>query len=494
MREIVRTIDGILNRYTMYRVVVYGLVALLSIAEVLALTGALSISATGLLLSVLALVASCYAANHLLSWGLHATANTESWLITALILACILPPVTSIERFGMVMLAGVIAMASKYLLVHRGTHIFNPVAIAAFIMSITGLLPATWWIANPTMAAFSVLLALAVLRKIRMFTLFISFGIAAGAMLLFVSGFLNGQEWGDVIKSAALSWPIIFFGSIMLSEPTTLPPTRYYQVLYAFLVGGIFGSQLHIGGVSSSPQAALLIGNLFTLAFVPSFGAMLKLKQLRPLAADIYEAVFERPKQLSFAAGQYVEWTLPHKHTDSRGNRRIFSVASSPTEPDIRIGFRHYEHSSSFKTALLGLAPGKYIRAAHVAGNFTLPVDKPEPLLFVAGGIGITPFRSMLQYLLDTGQRTDVVLVYFAAKPEDFVYTDLLQQAQDIGLVTHYITGRPQPGILERVVPDVRERTIYLSGPDALVSYHKQSLLDLHISSEQIKTDHFTGY
>lgn len=494
MRAWLKTIDAILNRFTMYRVVLYGLITLLVIATVLSRTGTLSISTLGLAGTTAAVVAACYASNRLLAWWFHAAPNTESWFISALILAFLLPPSTDTGRLALIACTGVIAMASKYLLVWRGSHIFNPAAIAAAIMSMSGLLPVTWWVANPTLITFTILLALVVLRKQRKFSLFFAFAGAAVLMLLFVSGLLHGQPVVTVLKNAALSWPIIFMGSIMLTEPTTLPATRYYQVLFGVLVGVVFSSQLHYGNVAATPQVALLIGNLFALIFVPSFGAMLRLKYLQPLSSDIYSAVFERPpRSLAFVPGQYMEWTLPHAHADSRGNRRLFSIASSPTETDIQIGFRHYERSSSFKNALLSLKPGQYIRAAHVAGNFTLPSDPAQPLLFIAGGIGITPMRSMVQYLLDTAQKRDIILLYFAAKPEDFVYRELFDAAAGIGVTTQYIVGRPDADTLERV-PDLGKRTIYLSGPDALVSGCKAMLTDMGVHRARIRTDHFTGY
>jgi ferredoxin-NADP reductase len=489
------TIDSLLNRFTMYRVVLYGLGTLLLAAEALALTGAIGISASGLAVSIVMLIIGCYLSNRLFAWWFHAAANTESWLITALILACILPPVNSISRAVLMLAAGLIAMASKYLLVRRGIHALNPAAVAAFVTSITGVLPATWWIATPWLTPFTAILALAVLRKQRKFSLFFSFAAAALLMLLYVSSVLHGTAVEDTLRNAALSWPIIFMGSIMLTEPTTLPPTKYYQIWLGVLIGVIFSSQLHYGRLAATPELALLLGNIFTTVFTPSFGRMLKLKELRALTADIYEAVFERPQgAFAFAPGQYLEWTLPHARADARGNRRMFSIASAPSEPDLRIGFRHYERSSSFKTALIALEPGKYIRAAHVAGNFTLPQDTTQPLLFIAGGIGITPFRSMAKQLVATQAQCDIVLLYFAAKQEDFVFQDVFQEAAAFGLRVQYVVGRPDAAALQNAVAGLAARTVYLSGPDALVSGCKATLLGLGIQRQRIHTDHFTGY
>ncbi|HSX05857.1 MAG TPA: FAD-dependent oxidoreductase [Candidatus Saccharimonadales bacterium] len=491
--KLLKPIDAVLNRFTMYRVVLYGLIALLAAAEGLALTGMLQLSAGGLALSIVALVVSCYAANKLCAWAARAATNTESWLITALILACILPPVSSLARFGLVALAGAVAMAAKYVLVWRGSHIFNPAAIAAFVLSTAGLLPATWWIATPALVPFTTLLAAVVLRKQRKFALAICFGLAAVAMLVLVSVGLHDRVLLETLKQAIKSWPIIFMGSIMLTEPSTLPATRYYQLLYGVLVGAVFSAQLHVGRFATSPEASLLVGNLFTLFFTPGIGMLLRLSYLQQLSPDIFQAVFEPPRRrLAFAPGQYLEWTLPHQHTDSRGNRRTFSIASSPTEADIQIGFRHYQPSSSFKTALLALKPGQYIRAAHVAGSFLLPDDPSEPLLLIAGGIGITPFRSMVKYLTDAQQTRNITLLYFANRPEDFVYREVFETARAAGVDTRYLVGRPDTAAVRANAPDFAKRTAYLSGPDALVSNCKIMLQELGV--KHIKTDHFSGY
>jgi ferredoxin-NADP reductase len=297
----------------------------------------------------------------------------------------------------------------------------------------------------------------------------------------------------EVVKGAIGSWPIIFVGSIMLTEPSTLPPTTYYQLLVAALVGIIFTSELHVGNLSASPQAALIAGNIFTLLAVPTFGAVLQLKKITKLSLNVYDLAFEKPsRNFKFTPGQYIEWTLQHAGTDIRGNRRTFSIASAPSEPEVHIGIKQYEPGSTFKKALTGLKAGKYIRVAHVAGNFTLPADAKQPLLFIAGGIGITPFRSMVTHLTAIGQKRDVILLYIAATDQDFVYRSDMDAATVVGVRTLYETGRLTKEQIAQLVPDVAKRTVYLSGPDAMVTGYKNMVRSLGV--RRTKTDHFTGY
>jgi ferredoxin-NADP reductase len=153
-----------------------------------------------------------------------------------------------------------------------------------------------------------------------------------------------------------------------------------------------------------------------------------------------------------------------------------------------------YPKSSTFKKALIALEPGKYIRVAHVAGNFTLPDDPSRPLLFIAGGIGITPLRSMLKYLIDAKQKRNIVLIYLANSSQEFVYGDVLKQAEEIGLKTHYEVNRLDASALKKTVPDLDKRQAYISGPDAMVSNYRAILNSLGMHGSSVKTDHFTGY
>lgn len=494
MHSTPKAIDAILNRFTMYKVMLYGLVLLLVAADALAWAGTISIGPMALLLSAAILGTVCYVTNELFGRIFKAPRNSESYLITALILTCILPPADSLHRALLVAFAGAIAMVSKYILVRRGSHFLNPAATAAFVVSVTGLLPATWWIASPALAPFTALLALAVLRKQRHFQLFFVFALSALLLMLYIGVGFHDQSAASVFKNAWLSWPIIFMGSVMLIEPSTLPPTRYYQLLVGVLVGAVFASQLHVGSVTATPQTALLIGNLMTLLAVPAMGALLRLKQITPLAPNIYDLAFERPKGLQFAPGQYLEWTLSYPRADIRGNRRTFSIASAPTEPDVHIGIKTYQPSSTFKQALLRLQPGQYIRAAHVAGNFTLPRDTKRPLVFIAGGIGITPFRSMVQQLVDTNQQRNITLLYSATTEADFVYREVFQSATTVGLKAHYVTGRLDEATIRDCVPGLQQSLVYISGPDAMVTGYKHMLRGMGVGQANIKTDHFTGY
>jgi ferredoxin-NADP reductase len=294
----------------------------------------------------------------------------------------------------------------------------------------------------------------------------------------------------------------------MLVEPLTMVSQRRLQIIYGLIVGFLSTLQFHVGQLYSTPELALVIGNIFSYIVSPKGKLLLYFKQKNAIAKDTYEFVFEKEK-LQFRAGQYMEWTLPHSHSDSRGVRRFFTIASSPTEEEVRLGIRMCLKASSFKRRLMSLERGDRVVASSLAGDFVLPDDKGKKLVFVAGGIGVTPFRSMVSYLVGKQEKRDIVLLYFNKIEEEIAYRDIFDKAgEEIGLKIFYVLtdrehvsvgwkgemGRLDGEMLLKWVPDYRERIFYLSGPNSLVNAYRSILYRAGVSRESIKSDFFAGY
>ena len=293
----------------------------------------------------------------------------------------------------------------------------------------------------------------------------------------------------------------------MLTEPLTTPPTEYGRYAYAGLVGLLFPPQVHIFSLYSTPELALIIGNVFSYVISPKIKLLPELQQKLQLAPDIADFIFKPESTFSYRAGQNVEVTLGHKHTDTRGNRRMFTLASSPTEEFLRFGIKFYPKSSSYKQALLAADEHTRISVSPPAGDFVLPKDSTQKLVFIAGGIGVTPYRSMIKYLLDTGERRDITLIYAEKHVKEFVYTDLLLQAElKIGARVVYAVQQDPPAdwsgrvgyvtgdVISAEIPDYLERLFYISGPLPMITAIKAELHNLGIHPRQIKTDYFPGY
>jgi glycine betaine catabolism B len=502
----IKFIDDLLNRITMYRLVLYYLIFLLVIAFLMSVVGALTYDPFAMLFSIGFILALCLLTNRLFSSIFKVPANVESAYISALILALILTPIKSFNDLWFLGWAAVWAMASKYILAVRGKHIFNPVVFAITLTYFTINRSASWWIGNGWMLPFVLLGGLLVVRKIGRFDLVLSFLITALTIVMVTALFSN--DFFAAIQNAILSSAILFFAFIILTEPLTTPPTRTARIYYGILVGFLYAPQFHIGSFYLTPELAILIGNIYSYIVSPKTKLVLRLKERTRISPDTYEFIFSASRNFKYKPGQFMEWTLGNENADSRGNRRYFTIASAPTEHNLRLGIKFHQNSSSFKKAMLSMRNESEIVAAQLAGDFVLPDSSWQKCVFIAGGIGITPFRSMLKYLLDTRQRRPITLFYANKSTDDIVYKDVLDRADhELGIRTIYAitdkrnappnwagwVGRLTPELIRSTVPDFRNCTFYLSGPRGMIDSFKDALRRLNINNSRIKTDYFAG-
>ena len=130
---------------------------------------------------------------------------------------------------------------------------------------------------------------------------------------------------------------------------------------------------------------------------------------------------FHPPAHLRYEAGQFVELYLPHAPADARGERREFSLSSSPHEPLIAFTTNFaFENGSSYKRALQDLAPGETVILNEPMGDFVLPKDPAISLVFVAAGLGCTPFASMIKWLIARGRAKKHPVTIFRQSTERF--------------------------------------------------------------------------
>jgi len=372
-----------------------------------------------------------------------AETNIESVYITALILMLIISPVMANDTIGVgfLVFASVWAMASKYIFAIGKKHIFNPAAFAVALTALVINQPATWWVGgNPWLAPIVIIGGILVVRKIQRFDLVLSFMFVTLAATFATAPSAN---YVTLFTQTLLHSSFFFFAFVMLTEPLTTPPNRILRIGYGALVGFLFAPNIHIGTFYMTPEIALLAGNMTSYLVSPKGRYTLTLMSIEQAANNAYDFIFAPDRQFSFAAGQYMEWTLSHRHPDDRGNRRYFTLASSPTAQKIRLGVKFYNPASTFKRTLGAMKPGSTVSVSHLAGGFVLPRKKEKKLVFIAGGIGITPFRSMIEYLLDTKEKREIVLLYSNKTEGNVAYKPLLDRAQaELGIRTVYVTGK----------------------------------------------------
>lgn len=500
-------VDNFLNNITMYRLTLYYLIFLNAVAGVLSFVGLLPFGFFPFIFSLLFVLAFCWVTNKVFAIVFEVPVNVESVYITALILVLVLTPFKIFDDLQFLAWAPIAAISGKFIFSINRRHIFNPAAFGIVVASFATGQVASWWVGTLVMAPFVFLGGLLVVRKIRRFDLVLAFFVVALAVI-FGASLAKGTDVTRILRSVFLDSPILFFAFVMLTEPLTTPAKKIWQVVYGLVVGLMFVPQIHFGAFYTTPELALLIGNIFSYAVSGGRRALLKLKEKAQMAQDTYGFTFVPDTRFSYTPGQYLEWTVPHSGVDSRGNRRYFTLSSSPTEAELMIGVKFYQNSSSFKKALGSLLSGDQIFAGQLAGEFTLPVDQTKKLVFIAGGIGITPYRSMIKFLLDKGEKRPITLLYSNKKIGDIVYKDIFDSAvEKLGIKTVYTLtdpGVPQSWtgkvgfidqkMIQEEIPDWKDSLFYISGPHSMVNVFEKVLKQMGIGGNKIKIDFFPGF
>lgn len=503
-------IDVLLNKVTMYRLTLYYLIFLVGVAVVLGFFNLIVYNPLDILIDSFIAVSVCYISNYVLAKIFRAETNVESVFITALILVLIIPVKLPLN-LSFLVLASVVAMASKYFLTIDKKHVFNPAAFA--VASIALLSPehsATWWVGIPAMVPFVLFGGLLLVRKIQREKLVFSFLISY-LIIVALGSLVHTASLSSIVTTWQLSVinsALFFFMFLMLTEPLTSPTREKLQVYYAYVVAFLYSTPILRLGIVFTPEIALCLGNVFSYVINPNYRFVLPLKWKKQVSSDTFVFVFDKMRDFKFIPGQYMEWTLPHKNSDSRGNRRYFSISTSPTENTLGITVKFYKPSSSYKQQLINMGEGKPIIASQVAGDFILPDDLNKPLVFIAGGVGIAPFRSMVKYVIDKNIKVDIVLLYTNRTKEDILFSDVFGEAARHGVRTVYnltdlakvpqdwqgAKGYINEDSVRKLIPDYKNRTYYLSGPQLMVQRFERTLTDTGVTKDRIKTDFFPGY
>ncbi len=230
------------------------------------------------------------------------------------------------------------------------------------------------------------------------------------------------------------------------------------------------------------------------------------LSRRQPETHDVESFIWKPEQPVSFKPGQYLRWTQTDDKADDRGNARFFSISASPTEEVIRFTTKFADKSSSFKQNLQLLSPGDKLDAFGPMGSFLLPEDPATPVILVAGGIGVTPFRSMLKFMVDNNIATPVTLLYAARSDQDIAFQAELENWATLHpnfKITYILSTastrlKSEAGQLDgqRIV-DLAQAApnaiFYLSGPEPMIESLATQLQQL-LPEERIKTDYFPGY
>ncbi|HET9837075.1 MAG TPA: FAD-dependent oxidoreductase [Candidatus Angelobacter sp.] len=234
-----------------------------------------------------------------------------------------------------------------------------------------------------------------------------------------------------------------------------------------------------------------------------------KLKNRETLAEGTMGFYFEKPAGFQFMAGQYMDLTLVEPpETDAEGNIRSLSIASAPEEDQLLFATRMRD--TAFKRFLRSAAIGTPVKMEGPMGSFTLHKNISKPAVFLAGGIGITPFSSIIRHAAKARLPHRLYLFYSNRRPEDAAFMDKLKQLENENPNYKLIpsmsemnksaqkwngeTGFINREMLTRHLPSLQGPIYYIAGPPAMVAAMRQMLAAASVDEDDIRTEEFAGY
>lgn len=233
----------------------------------------------------------------------------------------------------------------------------------------------------------------------------------------------------------------------------------------------------------------------------------IKLVKKETVANNTMAFYFEKPQDFIFRAGQFVDYTLINPpETDEEGNTRGFSLVQAPFEPYIVAAARMRD--TAFKRVLKDLPIGTEVKLDGLFGNFTLHKNEATPAVFIAGGIGVTPVRSIIAQATHDQTQHKIVLMHSSRTPEDLPFLEEFRQLTRENPNFIYVPvasgsasddwdgerGHIDGEMIKKYVSDLSVPIYYLSGPEGMVKATRQLLIDIGADEDNIRTEEFSGY
>lgn len=219
----------------------------------------------------------------------------------------------------------------------------------------------------------------------------------------------------------------------------------------------------------------------------------MKLRFLRrkEVARETMTFYFVKPAGFKFLAGQFLEWTV-------EGNTHPLTLSSAPFEKDL--SFTTRLRDTPFKNFIKTMPVGTFVDVVGPEGDFVLPKVYPpaggRPLVFLAGGIGITPFRSMILQSLHDKLPQEIYLFYSNHSLEETAFLEELTGLAKENPQFHFISvvTRIDESLIKKFLPDFTKAIFYAAGPPAMVKAMRDFLLKAGVKPENLKLDMFSGY
>jgi len=234
-----------------------------------------------------------------------------------------------------------------------------------------------------------------------------------------------------------------------------------------------------------------------------------RLKQREPIAEGTMAFHFEKPSGFGFKPGQYADMTLlAPPETDAEGNVRSFSIVSSPRDEHLTFATRMRD--TAFKRVLRNMPIDGEVQLDGPMGSFTLHNNQAKPAVFLAGGIGITPFSSIIRAAAEEKLGHKLYLFDSNRRPEDAPFLKDLQDLEKqnpnfrfIPTMTEmdksHATWKGETGFINREMlvkhlPELNGPIYYVAGPPAMVTVMREMLVAAGVDQDDIRTEEFAGY
>jgi ferredoxin-NADP reductase len=242
---------------------------------------------------------------------------------------------------------------------------------------------------------------------------------------------------------------------------------------------------------------------------IPLTGYQPKLLNRVEVAEGTMAFHFEKPAGFDFKPGQSADLTLLNPpETDAEGNVRTFSIASAPFEA--QLVFTTRMRDTSFKRWLGRVPLGTAVKMDSATGSFTLHKNSAKPAVFLAGGIGITPFLSILRQADHDRAQHKLYLFYSNRRPEEAAFLETLDGLERtnpnfrlIATMTEMPrsqkiwqgeTGRIDPGMLSRHLNEFDGPIFYIAGPPGMVAGLTKMVVAAGVDEDDVRTEEFAGY
>lgn len=239
----------------------------------------------------------------------------------------------------------------------------------------------------------------------------------------------------------------------------------------------------------------------------------LQIIEKKQVAPDTYSYYFLPDVPLIWKPGQFLRYRIPEASPDERGENRFFSIASAPFENHIQLTTKFMpEKGSTFKKDLQKLEVGQTVEAMGPSGVFVMD-DPNKHYVFIAGGIGVTPFRSILLDLGHNGLPLNVSLLYanrtklalfkeefeeLARKHPEFKIFYFVSEEpvidENLTENVRILPGKIEQTTIQTLIPDFQSAVYYISGPEPMVLSFEQMIAQLGVAKDNVKRDYFPGY